>query len=166
MAGFKGTQWLVCCLVTEHIRTGRIKTRIKLSVVDMTSQSFTIENILRCTTPPTRASGPFISTPNRSEYHSNLQQAQCAHTSFSDDSAIDLRLDSKKSTEVFSNITTSELPPDTLPQSNDDSMLVYNDLHTSNKGACENEGSIISTDDSSYIFNPKPATAREMVLVS
>ncbi len=104
---------MVCCLVAEHIRTGRIKTRIKFFVVDMILQSFTIENILRCTISPTRASGPFISTPNRSGCHSNLQQVQWAHTSFSDDSAIDLRYDSKKSTEVFSNITTSELAPNT-----------------------------------------------------
>ncbi len=132
----------------------------------MTSHIFTIENILRCTTPPTRVSGPFISTPNRSGYHSTLQHVLCAHSLFSNDSAIDLRLDSKKSTEVTTTITTSELPPDTLPESNDSAMLVYNDPRTSNKEACENEGSIISTDDGSYIFNPKPTTARGIVSVS
>ncbi len=152
---------MVNCLIADPIRADAVKTLIKLFVVDMTSHSFTIENILRCTTPPARVSGPFISTPNMSGYHSTLQDVLCAHSLFSNDSAIDLRLDSKKSTEVTKNI-----PSDTLPESNDSAMLVYNDPRTSHKEACENEGSIISTDDGSYILNPEPTTARKIVSVN
>ncbi len=150
---------MVNCLIADHIRAGRIKARIKLFVVDMTSRSFTIENILRCKTPPSRSSGPFNSTPNKSGYHSTLQHVLCAHSLFSNDSAIDLRLDSKKSAEVTKNITTSELPPGTFPESTDSAMLVYNYPRTSNKAVYKNEGSIISADEYSCIFNPEPTTS-------
>ncbi len=132
----------------------------------MNSKSFTIDNILRCDTPPRETCGPCISTPKRNWQHSLCSNSMLSNDPQYSDSAIDLQMDSRKAVEDYAKLAISDATCHDSDQNTNSFSHKNTSPNTRGPQTPETEFLVVSADEAFSIFNSEPVGSRRVVVVS